>query len=86
MQQHIHMFQSKMMEFTQRLQPMQDKACLLFTEVESQGVELDKVVLTVEQYLEGPVNDTVIQDFTEQEATTKQQVKASRAKLEAFEA
>jgi hypothetical protein len=65
---------------------MQDKACLLFTEVESQGAELDQVILTAEQCLEGPVNDAVIQEFTEQEATTKQQVEAARAKLEAFEA
>jgi hypothetical protein len=85
-QQQIHMLQRKVMEVTQRLQPVQDKACLLFTEVESQGEELEQVVLTTEQHLEGPVNDAVIQEFTEQEATTKQQVKAARAKLEAFEA
>jgi hypothetical protein len=54
---------------------MQYKACQLFTEVESQGVELEQVVTATEQCLEGPVNDTVIQDFTEQEATTKKQVK-----------
>jgi hypothetical protein len=84
-QHQIHMIQSKVMEVTQRLQPMQDKACLLFTEVESQGAELEQVILIVEQCLEGPVNDAVIQEFTEQEATTKQQVEAARAKLEAFE-
>jgi chromosome segregation ATPase len=85
-QQQIHMLQRKVMEVTQRLQPAQDKACLLFTEVESQGAELEQVILTAEQCLEGPVNDAVIQEFTEQEATTKQQVEAARAKLEAFEA
>jgi hypothetical protein len=65
---------------------MQDKACLLFIEVENQGVELDQIILTIEQCLEGSVNDAVIQDVTEQEATKKQQVEAARAKLEAFEA
>jgi hypothetical protein len=55
------MLQSKVMEVTQRLQPVQDKACQLFTEVESRGAELEQVVLAVEQCLEGPVNDTVIQ-------------------------
>jgi hypothetical protein len=39
-----------------------------------------------EHCLEGPVNDTVIQEFTEQEATAKKQVKAARAKLEAIKA
>jgi hypothetical protein len=38
----------------------------------------------VEQRLEGPVTEKVIQEFTEQEALAKQQVEA--AKLEAFEA
>jgi hypothetical protein len=58
------MIQSKVMEITQRLQPMQDKVCLLFTEVESQGAELEQIVITAEQCLEGPVNDAVIQEFT----------------------
>jgi hypothetical protein len=40
----------------------------------------------VEQHLEGPVTEQVIQEFAEQEALAKQQVKASRAKLEDFEA
>jgi hypothetical protein len=31
------MIQIKVMEVTQRLQPVQEKACQLFTEVESQG-------------------------------------------------
>jgi hypothetical protein len=85
-QKQIHMLQIKVMEVTQWLQPTKDKACLLFIEVESQGVELEQVVLTTEQCLEGPVNDVVIQEFTEQEATTKQQVEVARAKLEVFEA
>jgi hypothetical protein len=32
-QQQIHMIQRKVMEVTQRLQPVQDKACQLFTEI-----------------------------------------------------
>jgi hypothetical protein len=80
------MIQSKVMEVTQRLQPVQEKACQLFTEVESQGAELEQIVITAEQCLEGPVNDAVIQEFTEQEVIALQQVEAARAKLEAFEA
>jgi hypothetical protein len=57
------MLQRKVMEVTQRLQPVQDKACQLFTEVESRGAELEQVVTAAEQCLEGPVNDTVIQEF-----------------------
>jgi hypothetical protein len=56
------------MEVTQRLQPVQDKAYQLFTEVEGQGAELEQVVTTFEQRLEEPINDEVIQDFVEQEA------------------
>jgi hypothetical protein len=43
-------------------------------------------VSTTEQRLEGPVNDTLIQEFTEQEAVALQQIEAAQAKLEAFEA
>jgi hypothetical protein len=42
-------------------------------------------VNTTEQRLEGPVSNTLIQDFSEQEEVEKQQVKAAQAKLEAFE-
>jgi hypothetical protein len=73
------------MEITQQLQLVQDKACILFTYVESQGEELERVIITVEQHLEGPVNDTIIQDFTEKEATTKRQVKVARANIKVFE-
>jgi hypothetical protein len=52
------------MEVTQRLQPVQDKACQLFTEVESRGAELEQVVSAAEQRLEGPVNDALIQEFS----------------------
>jgi hypothetical protein len=74
------------MEVTQQLQPVQDKACQLFTEVESRGAELEQVVITTEQCLEGPVNDAVIQEFTEQESIAQQKVEVARAKLEVFEA
>jgi hypothetical protein len=58
----------------------------LFTEVEGQEVELEQIVTTTEQRLEGPINDAFIQDFVEQEVVAQQQVEAARAKLEAFEA
>jgi hypothetical protein len=65
---------------------VQDEACTLFEEVEGQGSQLDQLVATVEQCLEGPVTEQVIQEFTEQEALAKKQVEESRANLEAFEA
>jgi hypothetical protein len=74
------------MEVTQRLQPVQDKACTIFEEIKGQGSQLDQVVMTVEQHLEGPVTEQLIQEFVEQEDLVKQQVKETRAKLEAFEA
>jgi cell division protein FtsL len=83
-QQQVHALQSKVMEVSQQLQPIQEKACQLFTELESQEAELEQVVITAEQHLEGLLNDTVIQELTEQEVVTLQQVKAARAKLEAF--
>jgi hypothetical protein len=65
---------------------VQEKSCQLFIEVESQGAELEQVVITSEQRLEGLVNDALIQEFTKQEVVALQQVEATRAKLEAFEA
>jgi hypothetical protein len=59
-QQRVHMLQSKVMDVSQRLQPLQEKACQLFVELESQGDELEQGVITAEQGLEGPLNDTVI--------------------------
>jgi hypothetical protein len=47
---------------------------------------LEQVVIAVEQRLEGPVNEAVIQEFIEQEALVHQQVKVARAKIKAFEA
>jgi hypothetical protein len=84
-QHQVHAIQSKVMEVTQQLQPVQDEACTRFEEIEGQGAQLEQVVTLVEQCLEGPVTEKVIQEFTEQEALAKQQVKAARAKLEAFE-
>jgi hypothetical protein len=56
------------MEVTQRLQPVQDEAYQLFTEIEGRGAELEKVITVVEQCLEGPVNEEIIQEFGEQKA------------------
>jgi hypothetical protein len=84
-QQQVHTLQSKVMDVSQCLQPLQEKACQLFAELESQGAELEQGVIIVEQRLEGLLNDTVSQEFTEQEVVALQQVKAARAKLEAFE-
>jgi hypothetical protein len=69
----------------QKLQPVQDEACKVFEEIEGQGSQLDQVVVTTEQCLEGPVTEKMIQELTEQEAQVKQQVEAARVKLEAFE-
>jgi hypothetical protein len=49
----------------------------LFIELEIQGDEPEQVVINVEQCLEGPLNDTVIQEFTEQEDVALQQVEAA---------
>jgi hypothetical protein len=70
-QQQVHAIQSKVMEVTQRLQPVQDEACTLFEEIEGQGAQLEQVVTMVEQCLEGPVTEKVIQEFVEQEALAK---------------
>jgi predicted RNase H-like nuclease (RuvC/YqgF family) len=72
-QQQIHTIQRRVMEVTQRLQPVQDQAYQLFMEVEGRGIELEQVVTTTEQCLEGPINDVVIQEFAEQEAMAQQQ-------------
>jgi hypothetical protein len=44
---------------------VKDKAYQLFTEVEGQGEELEKVVTKAEHRLEGPINDGVIHEFVE---------------------
>jgi hypothetical protein len=65
------------MEVTQQLQPLQDKACQLFIEIENQGTELEQVVISTKKHLEGPVNVALIQEFTEQEVVAMQQVEAA---------
>jgi hypothetical protein len=60
-QQKINSIQSKVMAVTQRLQPVQDATCILFEEIEGQGAKMEQVVTTVEQCLEGPVTEKVIQ-------------------------
>jgi hypothetical protein len=47
------------------------KACTIFEEIEERGSQLEHVVATVEQCLEGPVTEQVIQEFIEQEALAK---------------
>jgi hypothetical protein len=65
---------------------VQDEAYTLFEEIKGQGSQLEQVVTTVAHRLEGLVTEQVVQEFIEHEALAKQQVKAARAKLEAFEA
>jgi hypothetical protein len=74
------------MEVTQRLQPIQDEAFQLFSEIEGQGEKLEQVVTAAKQCLEGPINVVVIQEFVEQEAMAQEQFEATRVKLESFEA
>jgi hypothetical protein len=64
---------------------VQDKSHNVFKEIEGQGSQLDQVVATVEQCLEGPATMQKIQELTEQEAREKQQIEETRVKLEAFE-
>ena len=40
----------------------------------------------MEKHLEGPIIEQVILDFTEKETLVKKQAKATRDKIEAFEA
>ena len=47
---------------------------------------MEKFVTAIEQCLEEPVYEAIIQDFTEQEVMAQQQVEETRANLEAFEA
>ena len=48
------------MEVTQRLQSMQEEACAMFEDIDGQGAQLDQVVGTVEQRLEGPITEKMI--------------------------
>jgi hypothetical protein len=74
------------MEVTQRLQPIQDEACQLFAKIEGRGEKLEQVVTAIEQRLEGPINEALIQEFFEKEVMAQQQIESARAELEAFEA
>ena len=74
------------MEVTQRLQLVQEEACVVFENIEGQVSEMDQVVALVEQHLEGPVTEKMIQEFIEQDAHAKKQVEVARDKLKAFEA
>jgi hypothetical protein len=56
--------QRRVMEVTHRLQLVQDEVCTLFEEIEGQGSHLEQVVAIVEQHLEGPIIEQVIQEFT----------------------
>jgi hypothetical protein len=85
-QQQITALHGKVMEVTQKLQPMQDEACKVFEEIDGQGSQLDQVVAAIEQHLEGPVTEQTIHELIEQEAQVRQQVEADRFNLEAFEA
>jgi hypothetical protein len=59
------------MEVTQRLQPIQEEAYQLFSEIKGRGVELEQVITTTKQCLEGPVNEVIIQEFAEKEAVAQ---------------
>jgi hypothetical protein len=47
----------------------------MFTKIEGQGEELEYVITAAEQCLEGPINESFIQEFIEQEAMEQQKVK-----------
>jgi hypothetical protein len=74
------------MEFSQKLQPVQDESCKVFEEIEGQGLQLDQVVAAVEQCLEGPITEKMIQELAKEEAQEKQKVKETQVKLDALEA
>jgi hypothetical protein len=65
-QQLVLTMQNRVMEVTQKIQPRQEVAYLLFEEIEGQGTLLEQVVVTVEKQLEGPISEAVVQEFTEQ--------------------
>jgi peptidoglycan hydrolase CwlO-like protein len=46
-QKQITSLQGKVMEVTQKLQPVQDKACKVFEEIDSHSSQLDQVVVAV---------------------------------------
>jgi hypothetical protein len=74
------------MEVTQKIQPMQDESCKVFKEIDGQGSQLDQVIAIVEQHLEGPVTEKMIQELIEKEAQEKQQFEEALVKLESLKA
>jgi hypothetical protein len=70
-QQQITVIQGRVMEIVQKLQPVQDEAYKVFEEIEGQVSQLDQVVVTTEQHLEGPIIAQMIQDLTKKEAQAK---------------
>jgi hypothetical protein len=44
----------------QKLQPVQDKACKVFEEIDGQGSQLEQMVASIEQCLEGPATEQMI--------------------------
>jgi hypothetical protein len=76
-QQLVLTTQNRVMEVTQKLQLSQEVAYLLFEEIEGQGTLLEQVVATVEQQLEGPISEVVVQEFAKQEAVAQRQVEAA---------
>jgi hypothetical protein len=48
------------MEVTQKIQLVQDEAYKVFKEIDGQGLQLDQVVASVEQCLEGPITEQMI--------------------------
>jgi hypothetical protein len=59
-QEQVTAIQCQVMEVTQRLHTVKDKACTLFEEIEGQGSQLEQVVVTMEQCLEGPLTKQVL--------------------------
>jgi hypothetical protein len=47
---------------------VQEEACQMFEEIDGYGLELDQVVASVDQCLEIPVTDKMIQELAKQEA------------------
>jgi hypothetical protein len=53
---------------------MQDEACTIFKEIKGQGSQLDQMVIKMEQCLERPTIEKLIQEISEQEVLAKKQV------------
>jgi hypothetical protein len=53
------------------MQYMQDESCKVFEDIDGHGSQLDQVVATIEQHLEGPITKNMIQELAKQEAQAK---------------